>query len=116
MDIHHNARTCPRSRKLIIQRVKEHGQSVQDVAQSLGISERTVYKWLARYRAQGPNRLVRDSLNQFNLLVIKRLQVYHVKLTAIVRVTIRIGMELPHCYRRTLAAYRKESGSWKSGR
>ena len=53
MDIHHNARTCPRSRKLIIQRVKEHGQSVQDVAQSLGISERTVYKWLARYRAQG---------------------------------------------------------------
>ena len=53
MDIHHNALTCPRSRELIIQRVKEQGQSVQDVAQSLGISERTVYKWLARYRAQG---------------------------------------------------------------
>ena len=53
MDIHHNARTCPRSRELIIQRVKEQGQSVQEVAQSLGISERTVYKWLARYQAQG---------------------------------------------------------------
>ena len=53
MDIHYNARTCPRSRELIIQRVKEQGQSVQEVAQSLGISERTVYKWLARYQAQG---------------------------------------------------------------
>ena len=53
MDIHHNAQTCPRSRELISQRVKEQGQSVQEVAQSLGISERTVYKWLARYQAQG---------------------------------------------------------------
>ena len=53
MDIHYNARTYPRSRELIIQRVKEQGQSVQEVAQSLGISERTVYKWLARYQAQG---------------------------------------------------------------
>ena len=53
MDIHQNARTCPRSRELIIQRVQQHGQSVQEVAQSLGISERTVCKWLARYRAQG---------------------------------------------------------------
>ncbi len=53
MDIQDNARTCPRSRELIIQRVKEQGQSVQEVAQSLGISERTVYKWLSRYQAQG---------------------------------------------------------------
>ncbi len=53
MDIHQNARTCPRSRELIIQRVKEQGQTVLEVAQSLGVSERTVYKWLARYRAQG---------------------------------------------------------------
>ena len=29
------------------------GQSVRAVAQSLGINERTVYKWLARYRVEG---------------------------------------------------------------
>ena len=53
MDIHHNARTCPRSRELIIQRIQQEGQSASEVADSLGISERTVYKWLARYRVEG---------------------------------------------------------------
>ncbi len=36
MDIHYNARTCPRSRELIIQRVKEQGQSVREVASLRG--------------------------------------------------------------------------------
>ena len=41
------------SRELIIQRVKEQGQSVQEVAQSWGSVNRPSTKWLARYQAQG---------------------------------------------------------------
>lgn len=53
MNIHKNARTTPRSRALLIHRVLvEHWPAAQ-VARSLGVSVRTVYKWLARYRALG---------------------------------------------------------------
>ena len=63
MDIRHNTRTCPSSREVIIQAVKEHGQSVQDVARPLEISERRTYKWLARY--QGRLDLARSTVAQF---------------------------------------------------
>ena len=62
MGIHHNARTCPRSRELIIHRMDAQEQSVQDVAGSLGISERRAYKWLVRYRGQGRLGLVRSTM------------------------------------------------------
>ena len=52
MDIHHNARSCPHSRALMVDRV-QRGDPVVRVAADLGVSERTVYKWLARYRRQG---------------------------------------------------------------
>jgi transposase InsO family protein len=53
MNIHKNARTTPQSRALLVRRVLEERWPVSAVAQSLGISMRTVYKWLARYRAEG---------------------------------------------------------------
>jgi transposase InsO family protein len=53
MNIHKNARTTPRSRALIVQRVVVEHWPVSAVAIAFGISERTVYKWLARHRAQG---------------------------------------------------------------
>jgi len=56
MDLHHHARTCPHSRELIVNRL-DQGQSVARVAADLGISERTVYKWRARYRQEGPEGL-----------------------------------------------------------
>ncbi len=50
---HQNARTTFYSRVLIVERVLKQGQSVREVARQLGISRRTVYKWLARYRQGG---------------------------------------------------------------
>jgi transposase InsO family protein len=53
MNIHKNARTTPRSRAMLVQRVVEEHWPVSAVAVAFGISERTVYKWLARFRAEG---------------------------------------------------------------
>jgi len=53
MNIHKNARTTPLSRALMIKRVLEQGWTVAGAAEAAGVSERTVYKWLTRYRAEG---------------------------------------------------------------
>jgi len=53
MNIHKNARTTPRSRAMLVHRVLVEHWPVTEVAISLGVSTRTVYKWLARYRAGG---------------------------------------------------------------
>jgi transposase InsO family protein len=53
MNMHKNARTTPRSRALLVRRVLIEKWPVTEVAMSIGISERTVYKWLARYRTEG---------------------------------------------------------------
>ena len=51
MNIHKNARTTPHSRLLMVRRVLDERQPASRVAAALGISERTVRKWLARWRA-----------------------------------------------------------------
>ena len=53
MEIHANARTCPNSRKLLVQRIEEEGWSLMAAAEAAGISERSTRKWLARWRAEG---------------------------------------------------------------
>jgi len=58
MNIHKNARTTPRSRALLVHRVLQEHWPVSAVALAFGVSERTVYKWLARYRAEGLAGLV----------------------------------------------------------
>jgi transposase InsO family protein len=52
MDAHENARTTPHSRMLIVSRLAQ-GQSVVQVAVSLGITPRTVRKWRDRPAAEG---------------------------------------------------------------
>ena len=52
MKVHKNARTTPQSRALLVARIKQ-GQTAGQVAKALGISRRTVQKWLARERAEG---------------------------------------------------------------
>ena len=54
MNIHKNARTTPHIRGLIASRVLDQNLPPCRVAEELGISLRTVYKWLARYRSEGP--------------------------------------------------------------
>jgi transposase InsO family protein len=53
MNIHKNARTTPFSRAEIIRRIIVLRETPRAVATALGVSERTVAKWLARYRAEG---------------------------------------------------------------
>lgn len=49
MNLHKNAKTCPKSRALMVSRVLEDGRPVAEVAEGMGVSPRTVYKWLRRY-------------------------------------------------------------------
>ena len=51
MDMHKNARSCPASRALLIER-HEQGWSVRAAAEAIGISERRGWTWLARHRAE----------------------------------------------------------------
>jgi transposase InsO family protein len=62
MKVHRNARTCPKSRKLLVERVLEEGWSVTAAAAAAGVSERTVWRWVKRWREQGePGLLDRSS-------------------------------------------------------
>jgi transposase InsO family protein len=58
MKLHANARTCPNSRRLLVRRILDHGWSVTAAAEAAGVSERTAYRWLARYRQEGPRGLL----------------------------------------------------------
>lgn len=51
MKLHGNARLCPFTRELICRRVDEEGWTPAEAAQAVGCSERTAYRWLARWRA-----------------------------------------------------------------
>ena len=53
MQLHANARTCPKSRALIARRVLEEGWSLAAAAEAAGVSERTAGKWLGRFRDEG---------------------------------------------------------------
>lgn len=54
MDLHANARLTPRGRSLMCQRVRDEGWTVAEAADAAGCSERTAYRWLARYDAGEP--------------------------------------------------------------
>jgi transposase InsO family protein len=58
MKLHGNARTCPNSRRLLVARVVERGWSVTAAAEAAGVTERTVYRWLERWREQGEAGLI----------------------------------------------------------
>ena len=58
MNLHKNARMTPHSRILMVRRVLDQKQPATRVAADVGVSERTVRKWLARWRVggRGPRR------------------------------------------------------------
>src|SRR5438477_11019181 len=53
MKLHRNARTCPNSRRLLVERIEDRSWSVTAAAEAAGVSERTAYRWLARWRSEG---------------------------------------------------------------
>ena len=57
MELHKNARTCPASRMLMIQRIQA-GMPVTSAAEAAGVSRRTASKWKGRHREAGEAALV----------------------------------------------------------
>jgi transposase len=56
MNVHSNARTCPNSRAVVVEHADASAWS-EDQAAVMGVSVRTGYKWLRRYREEGPEGL-----------------------------------------------------------
>lgn len=50
MNVHKNARLTPSGRVLLVQRI-ESGWTVGEAAAASGVSSRTAYEWLGRYRS-----------------------------------------------------------------
>ena len=57
MRVHRNAKTTPKGRALLVERVMVEGWTIRAAAHACGVSARTGSKWLARYRAEGPDGL-----------------------------------------------------------
>ena len=53
MRIHGNARLTVSGRRELVRRIEEAGWSVADAALAVGISERSAWKWLLRFRSEG---------------------------------------------------------------
>src|SRR5215207_4887464 len=58
MKLHGNARTCPKSRELLVERVLVEKWSVTAAAAAAGVSERTVWRWIRRFREEGARGLL----------------------------------------------------------
>ena len=50
MNLHSRAKTTPRCRELIVRRVLQEDWSLHDVAEAVGVSRRTAWKWVDRFR------------------------------------------------------------------
>lgn len=57
MNLHKHARLSPRGRALLVDRVLEQGLRVEEAAHAAGVSVRTAYKWLKRFREEGSEGL-----------------------------------------------------------
>lgn len=53
MQLHANAKTTPKARALLVQRVIRHAWTYREAATAVGVSVRTVAKWVQRARQEG---------------------------------------------------------------
>ncbi len=58
MEVHARAPLSPIGRRRVVDRVRESDWSVAAAAEAAGVTERTVFRWLARFREQGQAGLV----------------------------------------------------------
>ncbi|HEX6459586.1 MAG TPA: IS481 family transposase [Thermoleophilaceae bacterium] len=58
MKLHGNARTCPNSRRLLVERIESKAWSLATAAAAAGVSERTAWRWLKRWRQEGERGLL----------------------------------------------------------
>ena len=111
MNLHSRARTCPASRALLAERMTSAAWSADQAAAALGITPRTAFKWLARYRSGGyaalrdrssrPRHLARLTDERRAQLVVR---LRHSRMTG-----LQIARRL-HMPRSTVAAILKRAG------
>ena len=91
MKLHPNAKTTPKTRLLLVQRI-ESGWDPASAAEAVGVSPRCALKWLARYRAEGldglqdrssaphriPHRTSRRLERRIKRLRLRRLAAYQI--------------------------------------
>lgn len=53
MNLHKHGRLSPRGRALLVDRILVHGLRVEEAAHAAGVSVRTAYKWLLRFKQEG---------------------------------------------------------------
>jgi len=58
MRLHANARLSVKGRELLIDRVRDQGWSLTQAAEAAGVSDRTAFKWLARFHLEGAQGLL----------------------------------------------------------
>lgn len=58
MNVHKNAKLTPAGRAELVKRVLCEAQSVVEVSRSMGVSRRTAWKWVKRYRSEGERGLL----------------------------------------------------------
>jgi transposase len=58
MKLHGNARTCPKSRMLLVERTLVGSWSLAEAAAAAGVSVRSAAKWVARFKAEGEQGLL----------------------------------------------------------
>jgi transposase InsO family protein len=95
MNLHSLARSCPASRELLVRRISDERWHVDDAARAAGVSTRTAYKWLARFRRDGlsglrdrssrPLRMPRRTASEWQDQVITMRREYRMTSPAIAR-------------------------------
>ena len=85
MKLHPNARTTPSGRWLLVQRVREQHWTVSEAAEAAGVSLRTAYKWLARYRDEGRSGLADRRSRPRRMSTLEPASVFRAELDAVER-------------------------------
>ncbi len=102
MKLHANAKTTPKTRLLLVQRI-EAGWDAASAAEAVGVSRRCALKWLARYREEGleglqdrssaphriPHRTPASKVRRIKKLRLQRLAAYQIaRLLGMARSTV----------------------------
>jgi transposase InsO family protein len=99
VQVHGNAKLVPSTRLLLVRRVVEEHRSVTDAAAAQGVSQRTMYRWLARWRAgdrklcdrsSAPKRVPRRTPRQTERLIeqLRRLRMTSTRIAAQLRMAV----------------------------
>jgi transposase InsO family protein len=97
--LHANARLCPASRRLLVDRIVFEGWTVQEAADAAGVSQRTTYRWLARWRegdvvladrSSAPRRVPRRTAPKIERLIeeLRRARLTSPKIAAKLRMAV----------------------------